>query len=124
MVVLRRERSPLTTEQVSSEGQTTIIIQPGEIKMELKIIDKTDDEMHLEIIGENHTLLNMLKSALLDDQRVQIATYDMKHVSISDPILFVKTDGADPIAVVKDATNSLMTQCDEFMSIFREAIDV
>ncbi|WP_292466978.1 DNA-directed RNA polymerase subunit L [Methanolobus sp.] len=92
--------------------------------MELKIIDKTEDEMHLEIIGENHTLLNMLKSALLDDQRVQIATYDMKHVSISDPILFVKTDGADPIGVVKDAANSMVAQCDEFMSIFKTAVDV
>lgn len=92
--------------------------------MELKIIDKTDDEMHLEIIGENHTLLNMLKSALLDDKRVQIATYDMKHVSISDPILFVKTDGADPIEVVKDASKSLVTQCDEFLTVFRKAIDI
>ncbi|WP_094226748.1 DNA-directed RNA polymerase subunit L [Methanolobus psychrotolerans] len=92
--------------------------------MELKIIDKTDDEMHLEIIGENHTLLNMLKSALLDDKRVQIATYDMKHVSISDPILFVKTDGTDPIDVVKDAAGSMISQCDEFMSVFRTAIDI
>ncbi len=92
--------------------------------MELKIIDKTDDEMHLEIIGENHTLLNMLKSTLLDDKRVEIATYDMKHVSISDPILFVKTVGVDPIDVVKDAANSLISQCDEFMSVFKTAIDI
>ncbi len=92
--------------------------------MELKIIDKTEDEMYLEIIDENHTLLNMLKSALLDDERVQIATYDMKHVSISDPILFVKTEDADPIDVVKDAAGNLVTQCDEFLSIFRKAIDI
>ncbi len=92
--------------------------------MELKIIDKTADEMHLEIIGENHTLLNVLKSALLDDSRVQIATYDMKHVSISDPILFVKTDGSDPIDVLKDTTDIIASQCDEFLTVFRSAIDV
>lgn len=92
--------------------------------MELKIIDKTDEEMHLEIIGENHTLLNMLKSTLLDDERVEIATYDMKHVSISDPILFVKTNGVDPIDVVKDAANSLISQCDDFVSVFKTAIDI
>ncbi|MDW7732313.1 MAG: DNA-directed RNA polymerase subunit L [Methanolobus sp.] len=90
--------------------------------MELKIIDKTEDEMHLEIIGETHTLLNMLKSVLLDDKRVQIATYDMKHVSISEPVLFVKTDGADPIDVVKDALKSLISQCDEFISVFSSAV--
>ena len=92
--------------------------------MELKIIDKTEDEMHLEIKGETHTLLNMLKSVLLDDERVQIATYDMKHVSISDPILFVKTDGTDPIAVVKDALNVLISQCDEFLTVFSKSVDV
>mgnify|MGYP000504206079 CR=1 FL=1 len=91
--------------------------------MELKIIDKTDDEMHLEIVGETHTLLNMLKSVLLDDERVQIATYDMKHVSISDPVLFVKTDGTDPIEVVKDALKELVSQCDEFISVFTSAVN-
>ncbi|WP_292463141.1 DNA-directed RNA polymerase subunit L [Methanolobus sp.] len=91
--------------------------------MELKIIDKADDEMHLEIKGETHTLLNMLKSVLLDDSRVQIATYDMKHVSISDPILFVKTDGTDPIDVIKDALKVLISQCDEFIGVFSKAIE-
>ena len=91
--------------------------------MELKIIDKVDDEMHLEIKGETHTLLNMLKSVLLDDSRVQIATYDMKHVSISDPILYVKTDGSDPIDVIKDALKVLISQCDEFIGVFSKAIE-
>ncbi|MDP2217582.1 MAG: DNA-directed RNA polymerase subunit L [Methanolobus sp.] len=91
--------------------------------MELKIIDKIDDEMHLEIKGETHTLLNMLKSVLLDDSRVQIATYDMKHVSISDPILFVKTDGTDPIDVIKDALKVLISQCDEFIGVFSKAVE-
>ncbi len=91
--------------------------------MELKIIDKVDDEMHLEIKGETHTLLNMLKSVLLDDSRVQIATYDMKHVSISDPILYVKTDGTDPIDVIKDALKVLISQCDEFIGVFSKAIE-
>jgi DNA-directed RNA polymerase subunit L len=92
--------------------------------MELKIIDKTENEMHIEIKGETHTLLNTLKSVLLDDKRVEIATYDMKHVSISDPILFVNTNGVDPIVVIKDALNTLIAQCDEFISVFSEAVDV
>jgi DNA-directed RNA polymerase subunit L len=65
----------------------------------------------------------MLKSVLLDDSRVQIATYDMKHVSISDPILFVKTDGTDPIDVIKDALKVLISQCDEFIGVFSKAVE-
>ena len=91
--------------------------------MELKIIDKTDDEMRIEIKGESHTLLNMLKSVLLEDERVHTASYDMKHVSISDPVLFIKTENADPIAVLKDAVSKLVEQCDEFISVFDEAVN-
>jgi len=92
--------------------------------MELKILDKTDNDMHIEIKGESHTLLNMLKSVLLDDDRVHTASYDMKHVTISEPILFVMTDGTDPIVVVKDAISTLLSQCEEFISVFSKAADI
>ncbi|MBN1133642.1 MAG: DNA-directed RNA polymerase subunit L [Methanosarcinaceae archaeon] len=92
--------------------------------MELKILDKTDNEMHLEIKGESHTLLNMLKSILLEDKRVHTASYDMKHVTISEPVLFVMTDGTDPITVVKDAALTLVSQCDEFIQVFSRAVDI
>ncbi|MGB3907705.1 MAG: DNA-directed RNA polymerase subunit L [Methanomethylovorans sp.] len=92
--------------------------------MELKIINKTEDEMHLEIKGETHTLLNMLKSVLLEDTRVRTASYDMKHVSISEPILYIKTDGTDPITIVREAAETLITQCDEFLSVFGKAVEV
>ena len=92
--------------------------------MELKILDKTDNDMHLEIIGESHTLLNMLKSILLEDERVHTASYDMKHVTISEPVLFVMTDGTDPIIVVKDAASTLLSECDEFITAFSKAADV
>lgn len=92
--------------------------------MELKIVDKSDNDMHLEIIGESHTLLNMLKSVLLADGRVHTASYDMKHVTISDPILYVMTENVDPIVVVKDAVITLIAECDEFISVFNKAVDV
>jgi DNA-directed RNA polymerase subunit L len=92
--------------------------------MELKIIDKTEDEMHLEIKGETHTLLNMLKSVLLEDVRVHTASYDMKHVSISEPILYIKTDGTDPIIIIKEAAEVLASRCEEFLSVFGKAVEV
>lgn len=90
--------------------------------MELKILEKSDDEMKLEIAGESHTLLNMLKIILLEDDRVHTASYDMKHVTISEPVLFIKTENADPIDVVKDAVAALITECDEFISVFNKAV--
>ncbi|MBP2030829.1 DNA-directed RNA polymerase subunit L [Methanohalophilus levihalophilus] len=90
--------------------------------MELKILEKTDNEIRLEIRGESHTLLNLLKSVLLEDEHVEIATYDMKHVTISDPVLFVKTDGEDPIATIRKAASSLNERFDDFMEVFQKAL--
>ncbi len=43
--------------------------------------------------------------------------YDMKYVSISEPILYIKTDGTNPIQVLKDAASNIITQCDEFTDV-------
>jgi DNA-directed RNA polymerase subunit L len=91
--------------------------------MELKILEKSDDEMKMEIAGESHTLLNMLKIILLEDERVHTASYDMKHVTVSEPILFIKTENADPIDVVKDAVAKLITDCEEFTTVFNKAVE-
>lgn len=87
--------------------------------MEIKIIDKTDNEVTMEIKGENHTLLNALKSSLLEDKHVEIATYDIEHIQISDPVLFVQTDGADPIQTITNAASRLIGLCNEFGELFR-----
>ncbi|MBU2617216.1 MAG: DNA-directed RNA polymerase subunit L, partial [Euryarchaeota archaeon] len=52
--------------------------------MEIKIFKKTSREIKLEISGETHTLLNALKSVLLEDERVRIASYDIKHPDVSN----------------------------------------
>jgi DNA-directed RNA polymerase subunit L len=47
----------------------------------------------------------------------------MKHVSISDPILYIKTDGTDPIEVLKDAASIIIVQCNEFIEVFSKAVN-
>ncbi len=86
--------------------------------MELTILKKTQKEINIKVAGESHTLLNMLKTALLDNKHVELATYDIKHPTISEPVLFVRTDGADPIDVIKKASRELVKECDEFIDIF------
>jgi DNA-directed RNA polymerase subunit L len=91
--------------------------------MELNILSKTDNELEVELKGETHTLLNLLKDLLIRDERVEVAFYDMKHLSISDPILYIKTYGTDPIEVLKDAASIIIVQCDEFTEVFSKAVN-
>lgn len=88
--------------------------------MELTILNKTKNEISIKIAGETHTLLNALKTALLNNKHIQIASYDIKHPTISDPVLFVRTDGADPIEAIKKASGELVGECDEFIKLFKK----
>ncbi len=90
--------------------------------MELTIVNKTENEINIRIAGETHTLLNALKTVLLNNKHVEIATYDIKHPTISDPVLFVRTDGADPIEVIKKAAGELVIECDELINLFKKKI--
>ncbi|MDO9096948.1 MAG: DNA-directed RNA polymerase subunit L [Candidatus Methanoperedens sp.] len=88
--------------------------------MELTILNKTDNEINIRVTGETHTILNMLKTVLLNNKHVEIATYDIKHPTISEPVLFVRTDGADPIDVIKKASKEMAKECDDFIKLFKK----
>jgi DNA-directed RNA polymerase subunit L len=86
--------------------------------MKVKVIDKTDTEIRIEIGDESHTLLNSLKTLLLNDPRVELATYHIEHPTITEPILYVKTMDVDPIVAIKDASDSLVEVFKEFKNVF------
>jgi DNA-directed RNA polymerase subunit L len=90
--------------------------------MDLKIIKKTDDEISIEFTGEGHTLLNLLRTELLEDERVMLATYDTKFPVMDNPVFRLKTVSADPVAVLRDAASKIIGQCDEFSSLFAAAV--
>ena len=92
--------------------------------MNLKILNKTDTELEMEIVGETHTLLNLLKTILLEDDTVEIATYDIKYLGISEPIVYVRTNGKDPVQAVRSALQKMVAICDEFRSVFTSQIDI
>jgi DNA-directed RNA polymerase subunit L len=89
--------------------------------MELKIIRKTSDEVVVEFEGESHTILNLLRTELLSDERVEIATYDNKFPIMTNPIFRLKTRDVDPMILLREAAARIVSQCDEFSSKFAEA---
>ncbi|RLG30311.1 DNA-directed RNA polymerase subunit L [Methanosarcinales archaeon] len=92
--------------------------------MNLKILNKTDTELEMEIAGETHTLLNLLKTILLEDDAVEIATYDIKYLGISEPVMYVRTSGKDPVQAMRSALHTMVAICDEFRSVFTGSVDI
>ncbi|QLG62879.1 DNA-directed RNA polymerase subunit L [Halorarum salinum] len=79
--------------------------------MELRVLDKTDEELRIEVADEDHTFMNVLKGALLESDDVGAATYDMNPEQSggqTEPILSIKTeDGVDPLDALEEAANSV-----------------
>ncbi|MFA9517239.1 DNA-directed RNA polymerase subunit L [Halopenitus sp. H-Gu1] len=78
--------------------------------MELRVIDKSEEELRIEIAGEDHTFMNVLKGALLETESVAAATYDVNPEQSggqTDPVLTVKTDDTDPLDAVAEAADSI-----------------
>ncbi|MDR9381097.1 MAG: RpoL/Rpb11 RNA polymerase subunit family protein, partial [Natronomonas sp.] len=44
--------------------------------MDLRVIENLENELSIEIQGEDHTFVNVLKGALLEVDGVTTATYD------------------------------------------------
>ena len=91
--------------------------------MNLKIIKKTDDQAVIEFLGEGHTILNLLRTELLTDERVVMATYDTKFPIMDNPVFRLTTKGADPIVVLKEAAARIIGQCQEFSEKYAEAVE-
>lgn len=87
--------------------------------MKLNVLSKTDNEMEIEVHGENETLLNPIKQALLGDKDVDFAEYIIEHPTLAVPKIFVRTKGkAKPEVVVKRTIKALVAEFDEFETAF------
>jgi DNA-directed RNA polymerase subunit L len=95
--------------------------------MNVKILKKTPDEVRLEIEGEGHTFCNVLQKALLADETVETASYDIPHPLVSNPIVYVKMKEKRkpekrPETALKDAAEKIRHQSREFRTSFEKAL--
>ena len=87
--------------------------------MKLNVLSKTDHEIEVEVHGENETLLNPIKQALLNDKDVDFAEYIIEHPSLSVPKIFIRTKGkAKPDVVLKRTIKSLIGEFDQLENAF------
>ncbi|WP_121823531.1 DNA-directed RNA polymerase subunit L [Halostella salina] len=93
--------------------------------MELRVIDNTEGELSIEIGGEDHTFMNVLKGALLETDGVSAATYDVNPEQSggqTEPILTVKTeDGTEPLDALEQATERVTEKTTSFRDAFEAA---
>jgi DNA-directed RNA polymerase subunit L len=87
--------------------------------MELKVIDKKLDKLSVEVVGETHTLLNVLTEYAWEAKALQ-ASYSIQHPYLSHPQLNVKAK--NPKKTLSDAAQIVMDRSKEFKTAFDRVV--
>lgn len=92
--------------------------------MKVRVLKREKNELRVEVSGERHSFCNALQRALLEDEYVQFAGYDLPHPLVSQPIVYVQTKGRrKPEEALIKAASRLGDEMKEFLEAFEQAIE-
>jgi len=91
--------------------------------MQVKVLQKTKNELKIELVGEDHTFCNLLQSVLLQDKNVEIAGYDQPHPLIRSSVVYVRTKrDFSPEKTLLSALENIKGLNKEFNEKFERAV--
>ena len=88
--------------------------------MNIKIIGKGKNKLRVEFEGEDHTLLNLLRQTLWEEN-VDYAAYKRAHPFLGNPELILETDKKDPTKTLKAAAKKIANDMEDFRKSFTRA---
>ncbi|MBU2497183.1 MAG: hypothetical protein KJ767_03945 [Nanoarchaeota archaeon] len=86
--------------------------------MEVKIIDKKQNELKIEI--DDLTICEVLRKELWEDKNIVQASYTRKHPT-ENPVLHLQTDGKSAKKALQDAIARLSKKNEEILKAFKAA---
>ncbi|MFB0514884.1 MAG: DNA-directed RNA polymerase subunit L [Candidatus Bathyarchaeia archaeon] len=95
--------------------------------MNIKVLKKTSDELRIEIEGEGHTFCNVLQGALLKDETVEMAGYNIPHPLVANPIVYIRMKigrkpEKKPETALREAAAKLKHQTQQFRTSLKKAL--
>lgn len=91
--------------------------------MKIKILEINDKELEFELEGEGHTLCNLLRKVLLEDEDVTFAGYRIEHPLISKPRMYIRTNGKkDPLDAAIEAAKKIKEMAEGFREAFLRSL--
>jgi DNA-directed RNA polymerase subunit L len=94
---------------------------PSKIKV-LKLDDKT---IEFELVGEDHTMANLIAKYAVRKPYVKYAAYNIPHPLVSNPVIVITTDGSrKPLDVLAEVLRDIIADAEELRSKLAEVLGV
>jgi DNA-directed RNA polymerase subunit L len=91
--------------------------------MKVRVVNRTSNELKLEVEGVGHTLCNLLQKRILEEENVDLAGYDIPHPMSSSAIIYVRTKGrVKPEDILKRAVTRARGLNAEFNKEFERSL--
>ncbi|MFH1445744.1 MAG: DNA-directed RNA polymerase subunit L [Nanoarchaeota archaeon] len=87
--------------------------------MNLKVVEKSQNKIRIEVAGECHTLLNLLRETAWKEGAKQ-ASYMIQHPYLSQPEIIIYSN--DPKKVLIDSSTKIESYVKEFSQEFKRAL--
>jgi DNA-directed RNA polymerase subunit L len=91
--------------------------------MKIKILNRTKNELKIEVDGAGHTFCNVVQKALLKNSSVDLAGYDVPHPLNSSPVIYLSTKRrSKPEIVLREAVRTVQKDTKMFRTAFDKAL--
>jgi len=90
--------------------------------MKVEVLKKNANELKLEVEDAGHGFCNLLQKTLLEDEKVDLAGYDVPHPLSSYSVIYVRTKGkVKPEEAVREAVKKIRETNKEFRRELKKA---
>ena len=90
--------------------------------MDLKLLERQKNQVKIQVVQPDDTILYPLVSALLLDGDVETAQYYVGHPQLDKPVLWIRTKKGSPEAVLRRAAEGLADRYREARELFEKAL--
>jgi DNA-directed RNA polymerase subunit L len=90
--------------------------------MKVEVLKKNANELKLDVEDAGHGFCNLLQKTLLEDEKVDLAGYDVPHPLSSHSLIYVRTKGkVKPEEAVREAVKKIRETNKEFRRELKKA---
>ncbi len=90
--------------------------------MKLKVQEEKENEVIVEIEGEEHSFPALVAWALLQDPNVEFAVYDKEHPLVGHARLYVKTKRGSPWNAMTKAVDTIEREFEDLLKLTESKI--
>jgi len=95
----------------------------GDDLMKVKVLNRTSNELKIEVEGVGHTICNLVQKKLLENKNIDLAGYDIPHPLSSSTVIYVRTKGrVKPEEALREAVEKAREANKEFGKELKEAL--